>query len=332
MAPRVFSTSFREVARDILRYLEASLRDPEGGFFGSQDADEEYYTMSKEERASTTPPYVDKTLYADLNSQAVSVYLQASAILREEAYREAALTALRTIEERLLRGDGTLCHFWEGEPGVDGMLSDYVHVSEAFLSAYEHTGEGRHLERARTVADRMLDIHLDDKGLLMDRRPREDDIGLLKVPQKPLVENSRAALLLLRLKEVTGMETYGDAARGIIEGFSSQYTRYSVFSSAYALAVTAHLKGILKVVLVGDPESGVTPLMHGNLLRAFEPRKVIQLLRPDTKEFEGAQYPEQPVPAVYACVGTQCSPPITGDDPMEQVESFVRSFDGGAPA
>jgi uncharacterized protein YyaL (SSP411 family) len=321
---------YREVARDILGYIEASLRDPEGGFYGSQDADEEYYRMSREERASASPPYIDRTLYADLNGQAISAYLLASVVLEEEAYREAALIALKVLEERLVDSDGTLCHYWEDEPGVDGMLGDYVSVSEAFLSAYEHTGDVRYLERSRTVVDRMLDILLDDGGLLMDRKPREDDIGLLKVPQRPLVENSRAALLLLKLSEVTETERYMDVATGILEGFSGQYSRYSIFASAYAVAVTTQLKGVLKLVLVGDMVDEKTRRMHRDLLRAFEPRKAIQVLRPGTEEFRDAHYPEKPLPAVYACVGTQCSPPITSDDPMRDVGSFMQTFEGKA--
>ncbi|MFQ5552512.1 MAG: thioredoxin domain-containing protein, partial [Thermoplasmata archaeon] len=42
--------AYREVAEDVLRYLEASLRDPKDGFWGSQDADEEYYALPLEKR------------------------------------------------------------------------------------------------------------------------------------------------------------------------------------------------------------------------------------------------------------------------------------------
>lgn len=313
---------FREVAEDVLRYLEANLRDPEGGFHASQDADEEYYGLSRSKREEREAPYIDETLYADLNGQAVAAYFLASAVLDADEYRDAALTSLRTVASRLMRKDGTLYHVRNGDAEVDGLLSDYVRVGQAFLAAYEHTGESEHLERTSSTAGAMLDTLRDEGGLLRDRQPREDDIGLLKVGQKPLVDNAHAALLLLKLQEANGEERFGKAAAEILEGFSGQYQRYSLFSAPYAVAVEAHLQGVLKLDLVGARDDPEVAERHGTLLRRFVPRRVVRWLPPGTAAFEAAQYPEEPVPAVYACVGTRCSAPIEAPDPWEEIEAF----------
>ncbi len=122
---------------------------------------------------------------------------------------------------------------------------------------------------------------------------------------------------------MTGNEEFEDAARRILEGFSGQYTKYSIFASSYALAVVAHLEGPFRLVLVGHLGDEKTKRIHKGLLRPFDPRKVVQVLDPGTPAFDEAQYPKEPIPAVYACVGTQCSPPIVGDDPVKEAEDFL---------
>ncbi len=318
---------YREVAEGVLGYVENTLRDPEGGFYGSQDADEEYYRKSGKERGRVDAPYVDKTLYADLNGQAVSSYFRAAVALGENTYEKAALAALRAIEERLSTPDFNIFHYWDGEAKVDGLLSDYVHVATAYLDAYEHTGDEGHLDRCVALTHRMLANLLDDDGLLADRQEKESDIGLLKVAQKPLVDNSRAAILLVRLYELTNDVSFRDASRRILEGFTGQYERYSIFASAYAMAVVTFLKGPLRLVLVGDagPE---TEDLRREVLSSFQPRRVLQFLRVGTEAFKEAKYPESPAPAVYACVGTQCSSPITGSEVMKHAEVFMTAVDG----
>lgn len=319
---------YREVAEGILRYVEKVLRDPKGGFYGSQDADEDYYKKSMVERGKVEAPYVDRTLYADLNGQAISSYFRAAAVLGEDEYREAALTALQALGEKLSTPEGNLYHYRDGEAVVEGLLSDYVHVARAYLDAYEHTGDEGHLEKCKVLAQRTLANLLDEDGLLMDRRGEEGDIGLLNVAQKPLVDNSHAAMLLLKLHELTDEVGFREASGGILRGFTGQYARYSIFASAYAVAVVAFLRGPLRLVLVGNA-GAETEEVRRDVLASFQPRRVLQFLRIGTKALKEASYPESPAPAIYACVGTQCSNPITGSEVMKDAEAFLTAVDGG---
>ncbi|MEE9592635.1 MAG: DUF255 domain-containing protein, partial [Thermoplasmata archaeon] len=323
--------AYRDVAKDVLRYLEASLRDPVEGFWGSQDADEEYYDLPMDKREELEAPYIDRTVYADLNGQAIEAYLLASVVLEDDTYRDVALNTLARLEEQVVKEDGSVFHYWDGSAHVEGMLGDYLYLGRAFLTAFEHTGEEQYLDRAESLAQEMLAVLTDETGLLTDRRPQEGDIGLLREGQKPLMDNAHAALLLLKLQELTRNEAYGKAAAQILEGFGRQYQRYAIFASGYALAVEAYRKGVLKVdvVLEEGADEGrevVTPL-----LRAFQPSWVVRPLQVGTKPFKAAKYPDNPVPAIYACKGTQCSPPITSSSPVEDVQAFVADLQAPVP-
>ncbi|MCJ2531047.1 MAG: DUF255 domain-containing protein [Candidatus Thermoplasmatota archaeon] len=319
--------AYRDVARDVLRYLEANLRDPKEGFWGSQDADEDYYPLPLEERQKREAPYIDRTVYADLSGQAIEAYLLASTVLGEERHRDAALAALARLEEQLMTKEGALYHYWDGSPHVDALLSDYVSVARAFLAAFEHTGERGYLDRSEALVREMMAVLTDEGGVLRDRRTQDGDIGLLREGQKPLMDNAHAALLLMKLKELTWKDEYGTAAAQILEGFGSQYRRFAIFASAYALALEAYRKGVLKVDVVLEPRTEGRGEILAPFLRAFRPDWVIRPLEMGTELFQAANYPEDPVPAIYACKGTMCSPPITSSVPLEEVEAFVADLE-----
>ncbi len=322
--------AYRQVAEGVLRYMEAALRNPEGGFYGSQDADEEYYQLAAEKREESPSPYIDETLYGDLNGQAVSSYLRAAAVLGEARYRGAAMATLQVLHDRLVAEDGRVHHYWDGEAQMDGLLGDYVYLGRALLDAYEQSQEDTHLDRSRAIVDAMLEELRDEEGILIDRRMRESDIGLLRSPQRPLIENAHAATLLLKLHELSPHEGYRDAAKAVLTGLSGQYVRYGLFAAPYAMAVRTYLRGPVRLVLVGRHDDPATAETQRRLLEPFEPRRVLQLLEPGTAAFKEAQYPEEPSPAVYACVGTQCSPPLKGTDLVAEIDAYVRTVDAQA--
>src|SRR6266571_2306987 len=73
---------YRDVAEGIVEYVNTSLSDSEhGGFFGSQDADEEYYKLDLAKRKTRKSPAVDKTLYTNYNALFISSFLLSSIVL-----------------------------------------------------------------------------------------------------------------------------------------------------------------------------------------------------------------------------------------------------------
>ncbi|HET8943884.1 MAG TPA: DUF255 domain-containing protein, partial [Dehalococcoidia bacterium] len=196
-----------DIARRTIEYLEWKLRDQNDGYFyGSQDADEEFYKLSKAERADREEPYIDRTLYTSWNAMAISAYLEASWTLDRLDLRDAALKAVDLLWNEMRAPEGGLYRFRAsgGEPGVQGLLGDQVYAARALLDVAEVTGDPAYFERALEVAAFILErfAHREADGKVAgfydvwDRTPEE---GRLRDRQKSMQDNAAGADVFIRL-------------------------------------------------------------------------------------------------------------------------------------
>src|SRR5437870_10605105 len=111
-AHRTFpSAGYDRVARDVIRWMDATLwREDAQAFAGSQDADERYYGLDAAGRAAHGAPFVDKRVYAGWNALAASAYLAASTALGEVGLYERAHDVVVTIANRLGYPERGLAH------------------------------------------------------------------------------------------------------------------------------------------------------------------------------------------------------------------------------
>src|SRR5437879_12099870 len=89
---------YRDVAEGIVKYVNMTLSDSEhGGFFGSQDADEEYYKLELSARKTRKSPAGDKTLYTNYNALFISSFLLSSIVLDRPELGRFAIKSLDRI-------------------------------------------------------------------------------------------------------------------------------------------------------------------------------------------------------------------------------------------
>src|SRR3970282_1104575 len=141
-------------AAAVLEYRDARLHDPERGFFfGSQDADEEFYKLPAAEREKLPEPYIDRTCYTSWNAMAASAYLEASWTLDRPELAAAALAALAFLWRECREPEsGAMFRYHDGAPHVPGLLGDQAHTARALLDAHEGGGDSTHLNRADALA------------------------------------------------------------------------------------------------------------------------------------------------------------------------------------
>ena len=228
---------FDRVVRDVIRWMDAVLYQPEIGLWsGSQDADEHYYTLDAAERATHDPPFVDRRLYTAWNALAASAYVRAGEVLGDDALYLRGANAARAIDERLRDASGALCRYDDGNgPQRPDLLADVV----AYLSLLLDLGD---VEGARSLAGRVRERLEDlERGGFYDA-PAGADIGRLARRERPIEDNAAAADALLRLAAQSGDEEWRDIALRALRSFVGEYRASGQFAASYANAVAKALR------------------------------------------------------------------------------------------
>jgi uncharacterized protein YyaL (SSP411 family) len=306
---------YAEIARGIIEYVDNWLSDQkEGCFYGSQDADEGYYSKSKAERLNLTPPFVDKNIYTNWNSLMISAYLNASFVLGDSSIRDFALKSLGRLLNLNYKPDQGMYHFYDGSPRLPNQLADQTQTANALCDAYEATGEMRFLEMAEEVT-RIATSKLFDQehGGFFDMVAQPNAPGFLSKPSKPLDENSLAANLLIRLHRLTAKENYRILAEESLKRFAEIYPQFGFMAADYAMAVDDLMNQATMIRIVGSPERSQTKGMLAEANRIYDPRKTIRILDPETDRAIIADlgYQIGDSPAAYICVGTICAAPVS---------------------
>ncbi len=313
---------YADVARGIIDYVNTWLSNQtDGGFYGSQDADEEYYELSKDERVKMKPPFVDKHIYTGWNAMMIHAYLEASFVLGDMDAREFALKSLDRLLALNYRSYEGMYHFHDGNPQLLNQLGDQVQTARTLCYAYECSGNRGFLRTAEelfeTSAPKLYDS---EHGGFFDTIVDPGAPGFLSKPTKPIDENSVAARVLTTLFHLTGKESYRRQAEDTLKRFVQIYPQLGFMAAEYALAVDAFLNEPTLVRIVGSLEEPRTKGLLAETHRVYEPRKVVQVLDPqkDSETVSSLGFPNSRQPTAYVCVGTACTAPITEPKKISQ--------------
>jgi len=319
--------TFKETAQGILTYVDVNLSDQDnGGFYGSQDADEEYYKLSRSERRERTPPRIDKTLYTNWNAMMISAYLLASVVLKNLSYRKFALRTVDLLLERSFSSrKGTYHHYFGGKRHLPGLLTDQASMIRCLIDAYQSTSDRKFLNYAETIAKFVLNNLWNDAGGFYDRPKNAEALGALKTLDKPLDENSVVADAFLRLHYLTGREKYLELARRTLEHLASSYQKYGILEATYGLAVELYLHPV-QIHIVGPKKHPVTRRFLKESLRVYNPLKVIEVLDPaaDTERMANLKYSLTKTPKTYVCFEGTCTLVEDPEGISKKIESKYR--------
>ncbi len=305
---------YAEIAQGIAGYLNTWLSDQQNGcFYGSQDADEEYYSRSNAERAKLTPPFIDRHVYTNWNAMLISAYLEAPSVLMDMSTRDFALKSLhRLLKLNYKRGEG-MFHFNDGHPHLQNQLSDQAQTANTLLAAYETTGDTEFLRTAQELMDTAIRRLFDfEHGGFFDTVVDPNTPGFLSKPAKPLDENSVAAQVLTRLYYLTGKDNYRKMAGDTLKRFMEIYPQFGFMAADYALAIDALLHEPTIIRIIGSSENAQTQGLLTEAHINYEPRKIIQILDPkkDQNAITALGYPISETPTAFICVGRACTAPI----------------------
>lgn len=312
-AHRAFpDAGFDRVVRDVIRWMDAVLYQPETGLWsGSQDADEHYYELDAGRRAQHDTPFVDRTLYTSWNALAALAYLRAGAALDDASIRARGEQAAHAIGRRMRDASGALCRYDEGSgPTLPDLLED----AAAYLALLVEAGDvAAGLALARRIRERLED---GERGGFFDV-PERRELGRLARRERPIEDNAQVAMSFMSLAAQSGDEVWRDAAMRALSSFAGEYRQWGQFAASYANAVARALRVPVSVVVVGrrDAAEGLARAAR----EGGDPDRVTVVLDPDGDRgfIEERGFPLDRV-AAYVCVGTTCSAPLADEGSLRR--------------
>ena len=317
------------VASRTADYLNSHLYDGASGtFYGSQDADEEYYTLPLVQRQKQKPPGVDSAFYTDLNAMVACAYIEATWALNRPELGDTALKTLEFLLEQY-QGKGLRhSYFSDGEAGIPALLADYGYLVIALVDAYGHTSRHRYLDEAQRLAGEMIDIFWDKQGGGFFDIPEDPQaIGNLKVRDKPIGDNVPAIEAMSRLFHATLKEEYHEAAGTALSAFVPVYQEYGEAAASYALAVHRFLYSPVEVSVVGVAGSAQTKALLKSATTIPYPHTAVQFMDVGDEErlAEAGYWPTDEAQA-YVCLDTVCLAPISDPQALHRtVLEFLES-------
>ena len=317
---------WKTVAVDTLKYVEEWLWDKDGYFCGSQDADEEYYGLPLAERLLRTPPYVDHTLYTNLNMKAAYAFLSAWETLGEIRYRERAESAVDYVLSKMKTPDGGLYHYLDEQPRRPGLLQDCSAAIKTLLYMYQLTGEEKRLLEAMLFIDYLERTHWDAEFEGYFDLPEDHEaVGALADRAKPMAENSEMSVSLKTLWVLTGTERFLKMAEACLLPFAESFRQFSYMAANYALASDFFIQPALELYITGKSGNPDMTALADAAGKSFTPRRVIRLMDfgRDEAEIAGRGYKAAGKAAAYMCKGFTCAAPI--EDPEELKKALAKA-------
>jgi uncharacterized protein YyaL (SSP411 family) len=200
-------------------------------------------------RSKRPRPFLDTKILTSWNGEMIAGYAVAGRALDEPKYTQTAAKAADFILKYLRTPDGRLLRTYGAAPGgkpearLTGYLDDYVYLVHGLLCLHDATNEGKWLNAAKTLTDKMVELHADNKagGFFYTANDHEKLFARSKdqFDGAQPSGNSMAARNLVRLAAKTGDPTYRALAEKSFKAFAVtlQTSPGSMTTMAEALAI-----------------------------------------------------------------------------------------------
>ncbi len=271
-------------------------------------------------RSKRVRPGWDDKVLADWNGLMIAALARAATIFGRPEWLELAQRAFEFVVKRMTVDDRLLHSFRDGRAKAPATANDYANMIWGALRLHEATTDPHYFEQAVTWTG-VLDRHYwiaDQGGYATSADDTTDVIARLRPGSDDATPNANAIMManLVALTTLSGEAKYAERATAILAAFGSDLGR-NVIAHTGLLAGAIDLIAPQQIVLAGHGLKGGDALIEairnislpGALQYGLdgEIRSELPALR-DKPSINGQS-------AVYACLGQQCSQPLT--DPAE---------------
>jgi len=311
--------AYLEAAESIASYLMTRLRDPDGAFYTSQDADvnleivgADFYGLDHDGRIQLgLEPTIDTSLYSRENGWAATGLLELYAATGDSALLDAAQTALEwVVTNRSLPGGG----FSHGTADRGGpFLSDNVAMGEAMLKLYMADGDAVWLERAARTADFIAENFRDTAAGFATTHEPPAAAAAFSQPFVNIEENIELARFANLLSHTSGAERFASMAQDAMKFLTGdsvvnrrRFLLGIVLADEELSAEPAH------IAIVGARDDPAADALHRAALQLSLGYVRIDRWDPQIGPMPNpnVEYPEMDRAAAYACANNLCSLPV----------------------
>lgn len=271
-------------------------------------------------------PGRDEKILTSWNALAIRAFVRGACVLDEPRYLESATRAASYVDTTLRDDDGRLLRtVKDGVARYRAYLDDHAFLAAALLDLFEATGDPTHLNRARELAETLIDDFMDPAagGFFFTARDHEELIDRPKIAFDSSIPsgNAVAAETFFRLGHLLDDARYRTIAERTIALFGDLLEKQP-FGLAYLLGVLDdHLRGPREVVIVGGRDRAETRSLLRVAHGSYAPGQSVFVVEP------GAPDAFVPVPArgkttgldtpaAYVCESFTCSPPVTDPEDL----------------
>lgn len=270
-------------------------------------------------------PALDDKVLCSWNALMISALAEAGAVLESSRYLDAANGCAEFVWREMRGPQGGLLRSWrDGKAGINAYLEDYAFLLEALLELYQAGFDPVWFERARALAESMIDRFADPAkgGFFTTSHDHEELIARRKdVGDHPIPSgNASAALGLLKLYSLTGERRYLRHAEGVLKLLAPASARQPDAFGHLLQALALYHSGPVELAIVtpsDSDESGALDQDGAALVAVarerFRPGLVIAAA-PEGSESPAVMAGRPTVggrTAAYLCRQFACDAPIT---------------------
>ena len=248
----------------------------------------------------------------------VSALVKGFIVLRQEPYLERAVNCADFVWKTLWQ-EGTLLRVYkDGKARFKGCLEDYAYFLEGLVALYEASFESRWLERARALAESMIDKFWDENGsgFFMTSSDHEPLVARLKNVMDDAMPsaNAVAALALLRLGRLTGLQSFEEKGRQTVRAFQGEMEQRPAAFTAMLSAMDFMESAPVEIVLSGPEEDKEYQNMLETVYRDYRPNQSVVVYRGEEIvqwiPWAEGRGPVSSQPTAYVCKQGTCHPPL----------------------
>jgi len=285
-----------------------------------------------ESRAKRVWPGRDEKILASWNGLMLRGVAAAARVFGRAEFARLAISNAEFLAREMVSGGRVMRSHKEGLTRINGFLEDHAAVALGFLAVYELTFDERWVERAREVADSLIEHFWD--GQVRSFFDTANDAEQLITRPRDVTDNatpsgtSLAVELLLHLSELQQDGEYRRRAAFTLEALAEAMTRHPIAFGHLLGSADMEINGAIEVALVGDKAATALKALERAVAAQYVPSLVLAAgeagpssrvkLLADRPLVDGS-------PTAYVCRAYSCDRPVTQPDALsDQLENAAK--------